>query len=109
MVVTWDEVTEINQNGPIVLYEVSYIPFDTFNGQLAAQTLEVMVENMSLVLEDLEEFLGYNVSVRAYTEAGPGPYSEPVSNITLEDGMIHAAAVLYGTCAYDSLMLTIYS
>lgn len=87
IIVSWDNVPDINQNGPIVLYEVLYIPFDTFGGKLTTETLAVMVENVSVVLENLEEFLEYNVSVRAYTEAGPGPYSEPISNVTLEDGM----------------------
>ena len=37
---------------------------------------------------DLEEFVNYNISVRAYTSVGPGPYSDPVTARTLEDGNV---------------------
>ena len=30
---------------------------------------------LMIVLTDLEEYIEYNISVRAYTSAGPGPYS----------------------------------
>ena len=37
-------------------------------------------------LTGLQEFTEYNISVRAYTSVGPGPYSEEVTNRTFEDG-----------------------
>ncbi len=42
--------------------------------------------NVSTVLTGLEENLEYNVSVRAYTSVGPGPYSPEDMEITFEDG-----------------------
>ena len=88
LTVTWGQVPEIDQNGPIILYDVLYSPLDTFDGQLNT-SYTVSTNLTSVVLEDLEEFLEYNVSVRAYTEVGPGNYSEPVSNITDPAGMLN--------------------
>ena len=39
------------------------------------------------VLSGLEEFVEYNISVRAYTSQGPGPFSDDVTQMTQEDGM----------------------
>lgn len=85
MTVSWDQVRFIDRNGPIVLYEVLYVPFDSFDGQLIQNALNVTHPNVEVDLENLEEFLEYNISVRAYTNAGPGPYSDPISNVTLPD------------------------
>ena len=41
---------------------------------------------MSVVLTDLQEFNGYNISIRAYTSVGEGPYSEDLTVTTLENG-----------------------
>ena len=38
-----------------------------------------------MILTGLEEYVEYNISVRAYTSAGPGPDSEPVTERTFED------------------------
>ena len=38
------------------------------------------------VLQDLVPFSVYNISVRASTGAGPGPFSAEISVRTLEDG-----------------------
>ena len=34
----------------------------------------------------LQEYVNYTISVRAYTNAGAGPYSDPVTVLTNEDG-----------------------
>ena len=79
--VTWDEVAEVDQNGVITSYEVVVQPFTTFNGQIpSSQSLNVSTE--SAVLLGLEEFVEYNVTVRAFTVVGPGPFSEETSTIT---------------------------
>ena len=39
-------------------------------------------------LTGLEEFVEYNISVRAYTSQGPGPFSDNITQLTQEDGMI---------------------
>ena len=85
--VCWDEVPAINRNGKITMYEVQYDPLQTFDGQISTDTLNIT--NTTLLCTDLtglEEYLEYNISVRAYTSVGPGPYSRRVTERTLTDG-----------------------
>ncbi len=49
------------------------------------QTMNVSGSMMSVVLSNLEEFVSYAISVRAYTSEGAGPYSEEVTVMTPED------------------------
>lgn len=83
--VSWGDVPPIDQNGIITVYEVLVEPLETFGGillPLAINTTEFEVEVL-----DLSAYVSYNISVRAYTTEGPGPYSEPIANRTLEEGM----------------------
>ena len=84
ILVSWDEVPAIDQNGIIILYEVQYEPLMTFGGQLMTMTMNT--SNTSIVLGGLQEYVGYNITVRAYTSVGPGPFSPGVDNRTFEDG-----------------------
>ena len=84
ILISWDEVPAIEQNGIIILYEVQYEPLMTFGGQL--MTMAMNTSNTSIVLEGLQEYAEYNISVRAYTSVGPGPFSPGVNNRTFEDG-----------------------
>ena len=83
--VTWEEVPSINQNGIIITYEVCYEPLETFGDAI----MKEMVNTSELFheLTDLEQFVDYNISVRAYTSQGPGPFSDDLTQMTLEDGM----------------------
>ena len=87
ILVTWDMVPLNDQNGIITLYEVLYQPLETFNETIKAITREVFGTEMSITLTDVQEFVNYTISVRAYTIVGVGPYSEEVMVTTLEDGM----------------------
>ena len=82
--VTWDMVPPIDQNGVITVYEVRYEPLETF-GTLDTQTVTISAPMMSVTLTDLQEFVYYNISVRAYTTEGEGPYSMGVMEITFAD------------------------
>ena len=78
----WEEVPEIDRNGEIIYYEVRVGP---------AQFQDVSYENVSgselvLVVDGLEEFVEYNFTIRAYTSAGPGPFSDVTTNTTDEAG-----------------------
>ena len=84
ILVSWDDVPTIDQNGVIILYEVQYEPLMTFGGELMTMTMNT--SNTSIVLGELQEYVEYNVSVRAYTSVGPGPFSPGVDNRTFEDG-----------------------
>ena len=80
--VNWTEVPEIDQNGIITHYEVTYEPLTTFD---IVGTFTLNTTNTSITLMNLEEYVEYNISVRAYTSVGPGPYGL-TSAMTLEDG-----------------------
>ena len=82
--VTWDEVLPIDQNGIITEYEVLYKPLEIFGGLLSP--LSMNSTDLFIDFMDLMPFVSYNISVRAYTSVGPGPYSEPITNRTLEEG-----------------------
>ena len=84
ILVSWDEVPEIDQNGVIILYDVQYEPLMTFGGELMTMTMNT--SNTSIVLGELQEYVEYNISVRAYTSVGPGPFSPGMDNRTFEDG-----------------------
>ena len=83
--VRWDIVLPIDQNGIITMYEVMYQPLETFNGIISTQTMNVSGTEMSVILIELQEFVNYTISVRAYTSVGAGPYSDEVTVTTLED------------------------
>ena len=82
--VMWDEVVRIDQNGVITMYEVMYTPLEDFDGAIMTRTTNVT--DLSVLLMDLEEYVNYTISVRAFTNAGAGPYSDPVTVLTNEGG-----------------------
>ena len=84
--VTWDMVPPIDQNGVITVYEVLYEPLETFNGAIMSNTTTVDATAGAVILIDLEEYVVYNISVRAYTGVGAGPYSVEIMERTNEDG-----------------------
>ena len=81
--VTWGDVPPTDQNGIIIIYEVEYIPLEDFDGAIGKNTTNVSA--LSVILMRLQEYVNYTISVRAYTSAGAGPYSDPVSVLTYED------------------------
>ena len=83
--VMWDEVVPIDQNGVITMYEVMYTPLAEFG---KAGIMNVTYQYTSVVLTDLEEYVIYNISVRAYTQVGLGNSSSPVRVRTDEDGKV---------------------
>ena len=83
----WEEVVPIDQNGVITMYQVLYQPLETFGGAIGPLT--VNVTELTADLTDLEEYINYTISVRAYTSAGEGPYSDGVIVLTNEDSEFH--------------------
>ena len=84
--VSWEQVPAIDQNGEITLYEVQYEPLMRFEGQILINSTNTT--RLNITLTGLEEYVEYNITVRAYTSEGPGPYSDPpVTERTLTDGM----------------------
>ena len=85
ILVFWDEVLELDQNGVIITYEVQLEPLD-FPADIFVDPLNTT--DIQERATDLEEFVNYNISVRAHTSVGPGPYSDPVTARTSEDGNV---------------------
>ena len=83
--VMWEEVPPIDQNGVITEYEIMYTPLETFGGKLESNSTIVLEPARSVNLTGLEEYINYNISVRAYTSVGAGPYSVAVTVLTLQD------------------------
>ena len=84
--VQWEEVVAIDENGVITMFEVRYDPLETFGGQIRTETVNISAPFTSTILTNLEEFVMYNISVRAYTSVGAGPYSTGIVNMTDEAG-----------------------
>ena len=82
ILVTWTEVNARDRNGIIITYEVDYQPANRFNDSDIVDI--VNTTNTSIVLQNLHEFVQYNITVRAYTSIGPGPFSEHELSITQE-------------------------
>ena len=100
--VSWEEVLPIDENGVITTYEVEFVPLETFNMMISTNTTNTTMLNITLT--GLEEYVEYNISVRAYTSVGPGPYSDGVVNRTLEDRKRECIFVcLFFTCHFAEL------
>ena len=54
IIVSWDIVPPIDQNGIITMYEVLYQPLETFEGAIESLTTNVSASDMSVVLIDLQ-------------------------------------------------------
>ena len=80
---TWEEVLAIDENGIIINYEVRFEPLE-FTETLT--TSFVNTTNLAVVLNSLQEYVEYDISVRAYTSIGFGPFSTEITERTFEDG-----------------------
>ena len=92
VLIQWDNVPKCHRNGRITHYEVMYAPHTHFGGQISAETVAVV--NMTTVLVGLEEYVIYNISVRAINSAGAGPYSDIVQALTLQGSKYSNASLL---------------
>ena len=85
--VSWEPVAPIDQNGVITMYGVRFEPLETFNGVLVTETVNTTGPVLRMNLTGLEEDVEYNISVRAFTSVGPGPYSVGTVERTDQDGI----------------------
>ena len=83
--VMWNEVSPIEQNGVIIAYEITYIPLENFTETIGINSTNVSGSDLSVSLIGLQEYVNYSIQVRAYTSVGPGPYSNSMIELTLED------------------------
>ena len=79
--VSWNEAPVNQQNGVILGYHIFYKALPS------GEELNKTVSNTTLTddLTGLQEFVQYNISVAAFTSAGTGPRSAPLSVFTAED------------------------
>ena len=96
--VNWEEVPVIDQNGIITQYEVMYEPLETFDGQIATQSISMNASIFEVLLKNLQEYVEYNIVVRAYTSVGEGPFSTALTVRTLEDGGFVLLLIVQSCC-----------
>ena len=84
--VIWSEVPSIDRNGIITQYEVMYDPLETFGGQLTTRINITDDSTFEVLLENLQQYFQYNITVRAYTQVGEGPFSPTITIRTREAG-----------------------
>ena len=96
--VSWQPVPAIDRNGIITQYTVEFDPVQTFGGQLTNVSMVVNASESYVILERLQEYVEYDVRVRASTVAGDGPDSPTVQERTLEDGEIAPASLVMYLC-----------
>ena len=58
------------------MYGVRLEPLETFNGEIATDSVTVDPTVLNITLTGLEEDVEYNIRVRAFTGVEPGPYSD---------------------------------
>ena len=82
--VSWMMLECQDRRGNITMYEVRYTSSD-FGDNVDLTLNTTNGDEISLLVEQLEEFTNYTIQVRAYTAVGPGLYSAPMDVQTLPD------------------------
>ena len=75
------------QNGPITDYEVKYVKSAKENEE--PHILYRKLNNTFVSLESLEAGASYEISVRAYTKIGYGPFLHPPVMIFTGEGIVN--------------------
>ena len=86
---SWAPPPSSQQNGNIVGYSLQLLEVDTderFNYTVTSQTVFTALS--------LHPYYSYVCTLAAYTEAGVGPYTEAITQRTLEDGEIQAMLII---------------
>ena len=90
---SWSEVSAIDRNGIITQYEVVYEPLETFEGQIGVGMFTLNVSKLDLTIDNLEEYVQYNITVKAYTGSGNGPPSSAITARTFDTGDILVTSI----------------
>ena len=80
--VSWYPPLFLDQNGDITGYQLMI----TNQNRTNSSAMVVSVTNTSYVAIMLREFEVYSIEIAAQTAIGLGPFSDPVSDQTFEDG-----------------------
>lgn len=87
ILVSWKPPPVENQNGIITAYSIKYIEIDGEDVK-PHEILGISSDSTQYLLEQLEKWTEYRISVTAHTDVGPGPESLAVLIRTDEDGML---------------------
>ena len=71
--ISWAPPPVQSINGLLTFYEIHYSKTEYGN---FSDVFNVSRETSNSILDNLEEFVVYRVKIRAYTNAGPGPFVE---------------------------------
>ena len=82
ILIFWNPPPLVNQNGIITGYQVMVTNLNRTN----SSAITINTNNTSYVVMGLQINTLYNFKVAAMTIIGLGPFSDPVSNQTFEDG-----------------------
>lgn len=77
----WDVIPQEHSNGEIVAYEIKWKPIN-WECKRSAVVPPSKAENATKsphLLDGLSQYVTYNVRIRGYTIAGPGPFSAPIT------------------------------
>ena len=78
--ISWAPLTREKSHGKVILYEVmeELVSGGKRQKRSSISSRILNTTNTFVVLYDLPRCSQYHVSVRAYTKAGPGPYTQPL-------------------------------
>lgn len=96
ILVSWVPPLAEFQNGNITGYSIQYSVTEGDN-RTSQQVSRIPPESSSYLLENLEKWTEYGITVRALTEAGEGPESLQLLVRTDEDGMFQTFPLPVGT------------
>ena len=91
ILVTWDSPLESEQNGNIISYTVAYVNLNRSEDQ---QISNSSTSQRQMLFTGLQEYEEYSFVVAATTTVGQGPFSDPSSVFTFEDGEYIIAGAL---------------
>lgn len=113
LLVSWRPPPAGSQNGPIVGYTVSYVAVVGGGAGLGpgpeiAESVQTSADVDEVVLQRLEKWTQYRVTVSAATGVGAGPESPVISCRTDEDGTTTSSSPCVCVCVYtlDFYMLS---
>ena len=79
LMVTWQPPPLIDQNGPIISYDISFL------NNADGDTRNVTIAGTEITITDLTPFVGYSVQVAASNTNGTGVFSTVISQVSGQD------------------------
>ena len=83
LILMWNEPPPAQQNGPIIGYTIQVMRVDSTDS-IEAYTYD---NDTSIIIDSLVPYTNYEWRVAGQTVAGTGPFSSPVIQQTLQDGI----------------------